>query len=195
MGDLVQQYRGYIIMALAFSIIFGGYVLAQRVHRPEPIEIIAPTATVGVQESSICVHVAGGVPYPGLYELASGSRWVDAIEAAGGMRVDAMPDGVNLAQKLADGQQVYVPMEGIPIPPSPTVPQRTSVLDMTGLININTAQSDELETLPGIGPVYAERIIAHRESNGAFETIADIMAVKGIGPKCFERIESRICVQ
>lgn len=146
-------------------------------------------------ENTIWIHVSGAVVHEGLFELGESSRINDAIEAAGGLVEDATLDDINLAQKLVDGQKVYVPHEGEVI----QTQEGGDASDLasssaTGLININTASQSELEQLSGVGPSTAEAIVKDREANGAFASPEDIMRVSGIGPKKFEKIKDEICV-
>jgi competence protein ComEA len=203
------RYRGYAILSLVFTIIFGGYILWERWPQPEPITIIVPTATSGPTPTTAApsptpaplrVHVAGAVQRPGVYILSPDDRLIDAIDAAGGLAINADPARINLADFLRDGQQIFVPYEQTPVPPSPTplpTPSAATQVDQQpatagGLMNINTASAAELETLPGIGPVYAERIIAYRDEHGPFADPIEIMQVKGIGPASYEQIKERI---
>lgn len=166
----------------------------------------SPTATPG----PLHVHVVGAVQKPGVYVVAPGSRLIDAIEAAGGLTAAADQVGINLADCVFDGQQVHVPARGMALPPSPTPMPRPSPRAVAptrvdanagvgethiGLVNINTATAAELDALPGIGPAYAERIIAYREANGPFIRPDQIQDVKGIGPVCYERIRNMITVE
>jgi len=198
--EMIVRYRGYIILTLVYIIVFGVYVAYERRPQPEPIEIIEPTVAITPTEAPIQIHVAGAVRDPGVYSFPANSRLFQAIEAAGGMTADADQESVNLADLLRDGQRAYIPKIGTPPPPAPTsigvakagVGYGESI---GGLVNINTATSQELEALPGIGPTYAARIIAYRESQGPFTEPAQIMQVKGIGKVCYERIKTCITVQ
>lgn len=145
-------------------------------------------------DTPIVVHITGAVPRPGVYAMPEGARVQDAISAAGGFLAEADKTGINLARVLEDGEQLDIPyVEGASIVvPTPGV----EVIDTsnTELININTASQAELETLPGIGPTTAQKIIAYREENGPFINIEDIINVSGIGPGTYERIKDLITV-
>lgn len=158
----------------------------------------------------IMVYVSGGVNQPGVVALPVDSRIQEAIEAAGGVAIDGDASRLNLAAPLYDGDQVIVPVlpptalpnqvapaeRSAALPMLPQVGQSASTAQPQGtlLININTATVDELESLPGIGPVTAQKIIDHRTQYGSFQTIEAIMDVKGIGPATFERIKELITV-
>ena len=138
------------------------------------------------------VHVSGAVQEPGLYELPEGSRIAAAVEAAGGFSEDAATDGVNLARVLFDGEQIVVPT--IEEAAAGSTSEGSSTTSSSSLVNINTASASELDTLPGIGPATAEKIIADREANGPFTTIEDLKRVSGIGDKKYENLADLICV-
>lgn len=141
----------------------------------------------------IVVHITGAVPRPGVYALPQGARIQDGISAAGGFLAEAEKTNINLAQLLEDGEKLDIPfVEGAsPVLPTP-VPEVVSAT--TELININTASIAELDTLPGIGPAIAQRIIDYRTQHGPFLNIEDIINVAGIGPATYERIKDLISV-
>ncbi|MFP3896945.1 MAG: helix-hairpin-helix domain-containing protein [Anaerolineales bacterium] len=195
--EALSRYRGYITLTLVYAILFGTYVLYDRRPQPESMEIVQPTEILTPTPVPIRVHVVGAVNRPGVYALAPGSRWLEAVGAAGGVADDAYVEGVNLAGFLQDGQQIWIPHMGEATRPPP----ESSVLDQglasrgTRQININTASAADLEALPGIGPVYAQRIVDYRESNGPFSDPSQIMEVKGIGEGRYEEIETLITVR
>jgi len=146
-------------------------------------------------EQPIIVQIAGAVPRPGVYALAKGSRVQDAISAAGGFLAEADKTGINLARALDDGEQLEIPYaEGSsPVLGTP-LPASTEATSSTELIDINTASLAELDSLPGIGPTTAQKIIDYREQNGPFLTKEDIINVSGIGPGTYERLKDLITV-
>src|SRR5579875_872850 len=126
----------------------------------------------------LAVDVAGAVRHPGLYRLARGSRIDDAIVAAGGPTAKAQLDAVNLAAPLADGEQIVVPVRtagGAAVVPS-------SSGSPAGPLDLNSATAEQLEALPGIGPVTAQKILDYRQAHGPFHSLAELEAVPGIGP-------------
>lgn len=137
----------------------------------------------------IYVHICGRVKNPGLIKLSSNSRVIDAVEASGGVFEDADLDKINLAKKLKDEERIYIPK----------IEDKTNLVNIDdenlegGQININTAEKSELETLPGIGPKMAEKIIEYRQKED-FSSIDDIKGVSGIGDKKFEEIKKLICI-
>jgi competence protein ComEA len=132
------------------------------------------------------VHVVGQVNSPGLYELPAGSRIVDAVAAAGGFTATADQTQLNLAQVIEDGQQIVVLAEGA-VPAASAAPAGAG-----GTVDINTADATGLETLDGIGPSLAARILAYRTAHGGFRTINDLQNVTGIGPKKFAAIKASV---
>jgi competence protein ComEA len=152
----------------------------------------APTTTA--QASVVVVHVAGSVNVPGVYRLVAGSRVIDAVQAAGGLANEANPDAVNLAALVADGQRVYVPAVGESIS---TVAADIAVVEEAAElwpIDINSANADRLEDLPGVGPATASAIIAHRDLHGPFASVEQLADVRGIGPAKLEAIRSLVVV-
>lgn len=140
-------------------------------------------------ESEVVVHVGGEVTDPGLYTLPPGSRVADAVEEAGGALPDADLDVLNLARPLVDGEQVLV---GVP-PPAGT--SETTPQGIAGPVNVNQADRALLETLPGVGPVIADNIIAHREEHGPFGSVDDLIDVNRIGEKMLSTLRPHVTVE
>ena len=146
-------------------------------------------------EKPIVIHISGAVPRPGVYALAQGSRVQDVISAAGGFLADADKTGINLARALEDGEQLDIPyLVGVSPVIGTELPIATIPASSYELVNINTATQADLESLPGIGPTTAQKIIQYREQNGPFVTTQDIINVSGIGPGTYERIKDLITV-
>jgi competence protein ComEA len=139
-----------------------------------PTEHMPSTTSRPPTAGTFPVYVSGWVSTPGVVEVTEGAIVADAVAAAGGALEGAMLDTVNLARPLVEGDHVQVPGPDDP----PAVASGTGA---SGLISINTADVSALDELPGVGPVLAERIIAHREANGPFETVEDLLEVPGIG--------------
>jgi competence protein ComEA len=154
----------------------------------------APSPAVGevtATSSSLVVSVVGRVAHPGLVTLPAGSRVADALHAAGGLLPRADPASVNLAAPLTDGQQVAVGVPGAAgAAPGPT----TSGTAAAGPVNLNTATADQLDALPGIGPVLAQRIIDHRTQQGRFTAVEQLDDVPGIGPALYARLSGSVTV-
>ena len=139
-----------------------------------------PEAATG----DVVVHVAGEVGDPGVYRLPAGSRVTDAIERAGGVGGDGDPDAINLAARLADGQQVVVPSR---MPGGGAAP---AIED--GPISLGSADQADLETIDGIGPVTAADIIEFRDEHGGISSIEELDEVPGIGPATIEALSERL---
>ncbi len=134
----------------------------------------------------VVVDVAGAVRRPGVYRLPVGSRVVDAISRAGGPSEDAMLEGINRAARLADGQQVMVPARG----PAGVVAAGTAGED--GPISLGSATAEQLETIDGIGPVTAGRIVEYRDQHGGLSSVDQLDQMSGIGPATMESLRDRL---
>ncbi|GAB3046810.1 ComEA family DNA-binding protein [Sediminivirga luteola] len=138
----------------------------------------------------LVVHVAGAVEDPRLVELPSGARVAEAIEAAGGLREDADPAGVNLAREVVDGEQILVPSRDEDGSAGEERQGTAGTGGAAGTVNINTADETALQQLPGVGPSTAAKIVAHRQEHGPFRTVDDLQDVSGIGPKTVEDLRA-----
>lgn len=216
-----------LIVCLACLLGSGFVLLAGRRAAPPPVVITPPPteATAAAPPPAgapppapkpsdrLYVDVAGAVRRPSLYVLPPQSRVMQAVLAAGGPTQEADMDGVNLAQKVTDGEKVFVPKRGV-TPPIPTAGDTLSIsplpapsqaaskpvkgaraghaekiaADSGEQVALNTATAEQLERLPGVGPSMAGRILAYRQQAGRFEKIEDLMQVTGIGAKKFAKI-------
>ncbi|CAA9242652.1 MAG: Late competence protein ComEA, DNA receptor [uncultured Blastococcus sp.] len=179
--------RSLWIAGVLAGLLLVGWTWLQR-PQVEPVEgapasssapSTPPVGTVAETSAPVVVSVVGQVATPGLVSLPSGSRVADAVEAAGGFLPDADPASVNLAAPVADGEQVTVGLPGTPTGgadgggvPGPS----------DGRVDLNRAGAAELDALPGIGPVLAQRIVDHREREGPFRSVEQLDDVPGIGP-------------
>ena len=203
MGEWLERYRVYIVFALALVIAAGG--VAFWVNRPQAVPIIistpvptsTPTPAITPSPAPLRVYVTGAVLKPDVYTLPPNSIVKDAIAAAGGATSDADLDRINLAMQLADQAHIYVPCKGEVNPPitPPVARPSPGSSGGGGLVNINAATVEELDTLPGIGPAIAQRIVDYRNDNGPFATIEDLMNVRGIGETTFADLKNRITVE
>ena len=132
----------------------------------------------------ILVHVTGAVASPGLVELAEGARVSDAVEAAGGFSLGAATDALNLARQVTDGEQLVVPGPGAQSPGGADA----VVVDADGRLDLNRATAEDLEELPGIGPVLASRIVSWRDEHGPFTDPGQLREVPGIGERTFQTL-------
>lgn len=141
-------------------------------------------------QSEIKVHVAGEVKKPGLYKLEEGARINDAVDAAGGFTDNADKDSLNLAKLVEDGEQIMIPAKG----GAESAAGSSSSATNNGKVNINTADLATLQTLNGVGPSTAQKIIDYRNANGKFKSIDDLKKISGIGEKTFAKFKDQICV-
>jgi len=170
---------------------------------PAPTEPSTPAEQSPPAE--VVVHVSGAVKQAGVYRLAPASRVADAIEQAGGATENADLDALNLAEPLQDGQKIHVPRKGEVSAPavasvapsrSPrSAPQAAATATTQFPINLNTATADQLEAIPGIGPVLAQRIIEYRQTHGRFQSVDELLEVRGIGPKRLENMRPYVVVK
>ena len=155
----------------------------------------APAAVTPTVVATVTVHVAGAVRAPGVVVLRGSPRVIDALRAAGGPTDDAAPDLLNLAKPVRDGERVAVPRQGDPPPPSVIDP--SSAPDGSagaGPVDINGASADQLDRLPGIGPVLAQRIVDHRRVHGPFHDVGQLRDVPGIGEKVLSGLSGLVVV-
>lgn len=189
MLDALERYRWVVVVLLAVPLAVGiGVLIGQRVEDPEPLVIEPGTVAPG----ELQVYVTGAVNAPGVYPLADGSRWIDALEAAGGATAEADLTRVNLAKRALDEDQIVVPRLGEVI--GPTAVAGAASTPGT-LVNINTATQDELESLPGIGEVRAQEIIQSRTVDGAFVQVEDLVLRKLVPESVFEEIAPMVVVE
>ena len=177
-----------------------------RKNNPELASVEKMVNSLKVVTST--VHVAGAVKNPGVYDVPSSSRVIDAIEKAGGATENADLDQINLAEYVSDGQKIEVPSfkrddtlsnyqlitDKFNLEKSNSTEEKSAEKSKSSLVNINTADSSELQSLPGIGPTIAKSIVEYREKNGNFETIEDLKNVTRIGDKTFDKLKDSITV-
>jgi competence protein ComEA len=218
MNGWLERHRVYVIVALLAIIVPGAtllwlkrpqpapLVISTPVPTPTPPPVLSPTPAPTATPLPVRVYVTGAVRKSDVYVLSAGSIVKDALLAAGGATADADLERINLAVQLYDQQQVYVPHKGQESLPAPVVseaatptPDVSAPSDTRGgsaltLININRASAAELETLPGIGPAFAQRIIDYRVERGAFASVEQLTEVKGIGPATLDKLQHLITV-
>ena len=193
MSDWIERRRGYIVAFLAAIIVVGGAILALRRPESPPLTIAEPTPLpVSSTPATIRVYVTGAVQKPGVYSLHAGDRVEDAVNAAGGATAEADLTRTNLAARVNDGQQIYVVQKGETPPP---LPATTGSSGQPGKININTASLAELDTLPGIGQVTAQKIIDYRTKNGPFKSVQELKDQKIVTSSTYDKIKDLITTQ
>ncbi|KAB2345619.1 ComEA family DNA-binding protein [Actinomadura rudentiformis] len=189
--------RALALLGVIAALAAGVYLWMAR-PRPEPVTAAAPSpslavAAVASPAGRVVVHVSGKVRRPGVVVLPTGTRVADAIKAAGGARAGARTDALNLARKLVDGEQIPV---GIP-PPAAAAPALSGgpASGAPGTpLDLNAATVDQLDDLPGVGPVLAQRIVDYRTQHGSFRSVDQLQEVSGIGARRFSELKSMVRV-
>jgi competence protein ComEA len=182
-----------LLIGVLFGMLCAGLILLVSKPKPGRSILLRPPPT----PAPVVVNVDGAIIYPGVYSLPVHSRVEDAVEAAGGFTENARPGSINLAALVEDGSHIYVPYQSPGNSSNPDNEVGTYTMSESGemivLININQAALEVLITLPGIGPVTAEKIISYREEQ-TFTRIEEIQKVPGIGPSTYQEIEMLITV-
>lgn len=186
--DYTYSQRRALIAISLVAILFATFLFTNTRGRAVAQESAKPTLTMPAVAKTILIHVAGKVKRPDVYPLLAGSRVSDAIKAAGGANKGVDLGDINLARVLIDGEQVYVGY----VAKANSSSSKSSKSRFTGVININRATKAEFDSLAGIGPVIASRIINYRNTNGPFLALDDLLKVSGIGSKTLERIRPRL---
>ena len=186
--DYTYSQRRALIAISLVAILFATFLFTNTRGRAVAQESPKPALTMPAVAKTILIHVAGKVKRPDVYPLLAGSRVSDAIKAAGGAQKGVDLSDINLARVLVDGEQVYVGY----VAKVSSSSSKSSKTRFTGVINVNRATKAEFDSLTGIGPVIASRIINYRSANGPFLAIDDLLKVSGIGSKTLERIRPRL---
>ena len=194
--------RGMAVVAVLALVVTGAWVLSAR---PRSVPVGAPStlsaAPTGAAAATVVVDVSGRVRHPGIYRLPAADRVDDAVRAAGGALPGTALDTVNLAARLVDGQQLVVgapagppavPTSSAGVAPSAAGAAPPSARD--GPVNLNTATQPQLEQLPKVGPVLAQRILAWRTAHVRFATVAQLRDVPGIGVATFATLRALVTV-
>lgn len=189
--EVARASPGELLLLLLFSaaVIGGTAVVWAHATDPPPAKVqrLSTSDTERKPKVELLVHVAGQVASPGVYSLPPGSRIADAVDAAGGAIEGADLQALNLAAKVSDGQKVVVPKPG-------EAPATGETGTTEGKVNLNTASKAQLEELPSVGPVLADRIIAYRAKRGGFTSVRQLLEVDGFGPKKFESLKDLVTV-
>jgi competence protein ComEA len=177
-----------LILGILIGLLAGALVLVVSSEpRGEAIKLVPP-----VTPSEILIYISGAINNPGVYRLAPDSRVEQAVEVAGGLSVDADTSHANLAARISDGDQVYIPKIGDAVNSAGEVAGNPLPSQK---VNINTATLEELDGIPGIGTVKAQSIITYRESHGVYISLDDLLNVPGIGPALLEQIKPYITIE
>jgi competence protein ComEA len=199
MPEFLLQHRRHLLAAAAALVL-----LLLAAHLLLPASTTTPAAPLppspglgasaaGAPHARVVVDVVGAVRQPGLYRLEQGSRIADAIARAGGATPKAELAQVNLAAPLADGEQVVVPKRGTPGAVRPGASGLPSGAGTPAApIQLSTATLEQLDSLPGVGPATAQKILDYRTKHGAFSSVDELDAVPGIGPKRLEQLRDLV---
>jgi competence protein ComEA len=184
-----------LLLGGAALIVAGRLLPRPAAPSPELAPVVSvsdrgPAAAAAGTAGPVVVHVVGAVRHPGVYRLPAGSRTRDAVRRAGGAGRRADLGSVNLATRLADGEQVRVPQRG---PPAP-VTTGPGASDPAAIVHLNSASAGELDALDGIGPSLAQRIVDYRDAHGGFRSIDELDQVSGIGPVRLESLRPRLAL-
>ncbi|WP_456696368.1 helix-hairpin-helix domain-containing protein [Aeromicrobium sp. P5_D10] len=196
----IPYVRAVAAVAVAASVLLVWWLLSGRPETSDPVAPLAvppsPPSTAASTEPKaapeLIIDVVGTVRRPGIVTLPKGSRVYEAIEAAGGLKGKVDTTTLNLARELTDGEQVIVgiePVEGFD-PASPTAGTGAA----QAKVNLNTATAEQLDALPGVGPVTAQSILNWRQDNGRFGTVDDLLDVKGIGEATLAELRDLVTV-
>jgi competence protein ComEA len=175
-----------LLVAVGLAVSAGG-----TEHEPPPVLPVAvATESTTRAEASIVVSVVGRVTRPGLVTLPEGARVADALRACGGPVPGAALGALNLARRLADGEQIYV---GVPAPPgAEPVAGASAAPGVPEKVDLNAATLTVLDTLPGVGPVTAQRILDWRTQHGRFDSVEQLREIEGIGPSRFAKLQDLV---
>lgn len=211
MEFLNKKQKTIFIVIGIIMVFFIGYYIVKKTEENNYIELETIEENIIEEEKNelkeeitdeeIIVHITGEVENEGIIKIKKDSRLADVIEEAGGITDNADLSKINLAYSIKDGQKIYIPNKNDNENDGEYITEEAGeqVVEEskkeTGKVNINSAKQTELETLSGVGPSTALKIINYREANGKFETIEDIKNVPGIGDAKFESIKEDICVE
>jgi competence protein ComEA len=211
---LVYIAIGIVVIAIGARFLFSGHSSSNdgaasgvALAAPSPPAAAASSASAAPSApAEVVVDVAGAVVRPGVYRLPSGARVCDALDLAGGTTARAQTAAVNLAARLVDGQQIVIPEKGPAGSPAGTgVPAAGAGAAVTGPsgsagtgpampVNLNTATLEQLDTLSGVGPSTAQKIIDYREQNGGFRSVDELQEVSGIGDVKFAALKDLVTI-
>jgi competence protein ComEA len=184
-----RELKKYLLV-IAFAVIT---ISAFYIFKPseDSSASIAPPLVVDTVATEVTVDVQGAVKHPGVYTIGFGSRIIDAIKAAGGLAKNSDPSDINQARIVQDGEQIYIYAKTAT---QSTKGKPATKTRPTGIVSINQASAKQFESLNGIGPVLASKIVSYRKEHGPFSTIDDLLNVPGIGPAKLAKMKSKLRV-
>lgn len=193
----IPHVRVLATVAVAASVLLVWWLLAGRPHSSEPVAPLA-FASSGAPGASaapaaapeLIIDVVGKVNQPGIVTVPKGSRVFEAIDAAGGLKGRVDVTGINMARELTDGEQVLVGIDPVVVPGAAA----PGGAPAGAKVNLNTATVEQLDTLPGVGPVTAQAILGWRQTNGRFGSVDDLLDVKGIGEATLAELKDLVVV-
>ena len=200
-----RRHQAWAIAGLVAAVVLGALLLwsrggTARVAPPATAPSVVPATEQSAQVATpgpagaVLVHVAGAVRRPGLYELDAGARVADAVTAAGGPLRRADLDALNLAESLADGVKIEVPVRGRALAGGGAIAPGATPSPGVSVIDLNTADAQQLETIPGVGPVTAAAILEYRAQIGSFTSVDQLLEVTGIGPVTLENMRPYVTI-
>ncbi len=192
-----QKNRLLFIVMLAILIVAGSFYSFWQ--KNTVVEVASSPESISAkndfhqpeQTDEIIVYISGAVHKPGVFKAAGTARVFDIVEMAGGLTAEADRAKINLAQNIKDGMHIHV-MDKLPVSNEHSEVTGTSKAKGDKKVNINHADKSELDTLPGVGPALAERIIEYRQKNGSFTNIDELRNVPGVGASKFEKMKEKI---
>jgi competence protein ComEA len=176
------------VVALLVLVVAGKVLLRPAAPAVPPPVRVAANSAAHASAPRLFVNVVGAVRRPGLYRLKDGSRVADAVTRAGGPTPKAQIELVNLAARIADGEQIVVPRRGLASPSAAA----SGGAAVTGPVHLNSATLEQLDALPGVGPVTAQKILDYRQQHGAFGSVDELDAISGIGPARLEQLRGLV---
>jgi competence protein ComEA len=181
-----------VLLLIALLVLAGKYLIRAGAPEPPRSAPIVSEQPRAAESPKLVVHVVGAVRRPGLYRLREGSRIADALARAGGATRKADLTVVNLAAPLSDGVQVVVPRRVPTAGVAASASAGSAAAPASGPVHLNTATLEQLDALPGVGPVTAQKILDYREQNGGFASVDELDAVPGIGPARMEQLREAV---
>jgi competence protein ComEA len=187
MLDVLHRRRDAVLaIAVGFALLLViGKLLVHTGTAHAPTPAVRPVPAARPAAAAVVVDVVGAVRRPGLYRMTTGARVADAVRRAGGTTRRADLEQINLAAPLADGQQVVVPRRGAAVASAGTAAA-------AGPVHLSTATVEQLDALPGVGPVTAEKIVAYRQQHGGFHSVDELDAIPGIGPARIDQLRDLV---